>query len=250
MPHFRLTLLALLLTSFSCLYGQDSTRNGIVLLAWPPEFYLSDAETEIMAQTQRTPDEYRAYFRKALDLKLSAALESLAPVYSVLQDSTAKQELERFYNGNAYTYLEPVGPRPKDSKETPSRGPLPHFKNRQTAQMSLSGHADARCMQVEIRDRDGYNLLLQKNKAGLVLCINQFEIRTNYNSCLDIARKVYRREILLHYSIHDRNGKVLRSNFASAYFPSDSNRDSDIAERVFPELAGIMAAAIRPLAGQ
>lgn len=237
-------LLITLLLSVYGLQAQDSTRSTVLLLAWPPEFYLSDAEAEIMQQTHKSPEEYRAYFRKVLDLKIAAALEDHVNVHSLLQDTSSARELEQFYYGNAYTYEEPVGPQIEQKTEAPPREPLPHFKNRETAQQSFSGHSDARCMQVDIRDREGYNALLKKYSARLVVCINQFEIRTHYNTCLDIARKVYRRELMIHYSIHDHNGKLLRGNFASAFFPSSSNRDTEIAERVFPEIARLIAANV------
>jgi hypothetical protein len=230
-------LLVILLSLLRGASAQDSTRSHLLLLSWPPEFYLSDAESEIIRETHKSPEEYRAYFRKALDLKIAAELENLAPVHALLQDTSAQRELEKFYYGNAYTYEEPVGPRIEQKGEAPPRELLPHFKNRETAQQSFSGHSDARCMQVDIRDRQGFDALMQKYNARLLVCINQFEIRTHYNTCLDIARKVYRRELMIHYSIHDRNGRILRANFASAYFPSDSNRDTEIAERVFPEIA-------------
>ena len=72
----------------------------MILVSYQPEFYLSDAERDIMASTDKTPDNYRQYFRKTLDLKLQAELETLAPCHSLLQDTSAtgKATLEGFYD--------------------------------------------------------------------------------------------------------------------------------------------------------
>ena len=51
--------------------AQDTLKNtSILLVPFPPEYYLSDAERDIMAQTKRSPEEFRNYFRKTLDLKI------------------------------------------------------------------------------------------------------------------------------------------------------------------------------------
>jgi hypothetical protein len=71
--------------------------------------------------------------------------------------------------------------------------------------------------------------------------VNQFEIRTNYKSCLDIANKIYQREILLHFSVFDQKGKQLAGACVKSSFPSDSNNAYDIIRNCFSELAGYVA---------
>ena len=73
------------------------------------------------------------------------------------------------------------------------------------------------------------------------------EIKTNYNNCIDIARHVYKRELIISYSVYDAKGKQVDGNLAHAYFPSDSNRASDIAERTFPVIASSIAEHIKEL---
>jgi len=52
---------------------------------------------------------------------------------------------------------------------------------------------------------------------------------------------------MIHYSLLDAKGKVVIGNFAMAYFPSNSNLDTDIAERVFPEIASQLKNALAPV---
>ena len=92
-------------------------------------------------------------------------------------------------------------------------------------------------MQVEIRDTSFLNYLFQLYQSDYIVSINQFEIKTNYNSCIDIANKIYRRELLIHYSILKANGKQVRGNFCMEFFPASTNSDREIVERTFPGIA-------------
>ncbi|MBL7924136.1 MAG: hypothetical protein JNL88_08055 [Bacteroidia bacterium] len=248
-----LALLLLWCTGLLQAFGQQGVTNtSILLVPFQPEFYLSDAERDIMAQTHQTPDAYRQYFRRVLDLKIQAELEDLGPCHSLLQDTTTagRSRLENFYARVAYSYAHPVGPRRTADHDKRKEGkasglhPDPH-----TAPQSISTRGDARFMQAEIRDTAWLRQLCELHQAEWIVAINQFEIKTNYNSCIDIANKIYRRELLIHYSILKADGRQYRGNFLMDFFPSGSNRDTEIAERVFPVLAKSLKEEVKDVAG-
>ncbi len=234
----RHNLLLLLLLLHGWVKAQENTP--MILVPYQPEFYLSDAERDIMASTDKTPDTYRQYFRKTLDLKLQAELETLAPCHSLLQDTSAagRSVLEGFYDRTRYSYQDPVGPRVPQKNETQKKNnKFTIFNDPNAVPQTITTRGDSKFMQAEPADTAWLSSLANQHQAGLIICINQFEIKTNYNSCIDIANKIYRREIIVHYSILRPNGKQLRGNFLMEFFPSNSNRDSDIAEKSFPQLA-------------
>ncbi len=234
----RRNLLLLLLLLHGWVNAQENTP--MILVPYQPEFYLSDAERDIMASTEKTPDSYRQYFRKTLDLKLQAELETLAPCHSLLQDTSAagRSVLEGFYDRTRYSYQDPVGPRVPQKNETQKKNnKFTLFNDPNAVPQTITTRGDSKFMEAEPADTAWLSALAARHQAGLIICINQFEIKTNYNSCIDIANKIYRREIIVHYSILRPNGKQLRGNFLMEFFPSNSNRDSDIAEKSFPQLA-------------
>ena len=51
--------------------------------------------------------------------------------------------------------------------------------------------------------------LNEQYNADIFVFITQMEIKTNYKTCLDIANKIYRREVMLHFSVYDINGNLL-----------------------------------------
>lgn len=237
-----------------CAAAQDTlSRTGTLLIPFQVEYYLSDAERDIMEQTHKTPDDYRHYFRRTLDFKLQAKLENLGPCFSMLQDTGKEgaEQLERLYEKTAFVYADPIGPREHSKKELPGlRKNQVKKDDARTAPQSITTRGDSKSMQAMVKDTAMLRSICSRDNAILAVFINQFEIKTNYSTCLDISRKIYRRELLVHYSILSSQGRVLRSNYARAFFPSDSSRDTEIGEKVFPEIAEEILQEVRACTSQ
>lgn len=221
--------------------AQDTLKNlSTLLVSFQPEYYLSDAERDIMAQTKRSPEEYRNYFRKTLDLKIQGELEVLGPCVSLLQDTSSKGQkiLGMFYSKAGYSYADPLGGRAMSKKEIKKqKNKFELQPDSRTAPQTITTRGDSKFMQMEMGDTSFLNYLFQLYQSDYIISINQFEIKTNYNSCIDIANKIYRRELFIHYSILKPNGKQVRGNFCMEFFPSSSNSDREIVERTFPGIA-------------
>lgn len=219
-----------------------------MLLPYRPDFYLSDAERDISRQSGRDPDEFRTYFRTTLDEYLEKELDAGGNCKSLLKDTSAagRNTIADFYNYAALTYQEPRGPAPAVREE--KRGNKRKEKittDIHTAPHSYSTRGDTRYMQAAVKDTSFLRGMTVKYGGDHILSINQLEIKTNYNTCIDIANKIYRREVIVHYSIFDKQGREVAGNFAFSFFPSDSNRDTAIAERCFPQISAAIAAHLR-----
>lgn len=231
----------------------STTKVSILLIPYSPEYYLSDAEHEIVQASEKSQLEVHEGFRKSLDLKLIAELETLGSCKSMLSDTSRSglMKLGRFYHYTAYTYAEPVGKRADRADELPKskkKGTLQN--NHHTAPQSLTTRGDSRYMRATPQDTLMLKQLRNSSGSQYIVSINQFEIKTNYNTCIDIANKIYRREVIVHYSVFDQNGKEVLGNFALSFFPSNTNRYSDIVERCFPEIAREIAANVKAQAGR
>ncbi len=234
------------------LYAQQEEKNiSILLLPYPPEFYLSDAERDIVKQSNRSSEECQTYFRKTLDLKIQAELEALGPCVSMLQDTTAKGRklLEQFYEKTAYFYSDPVGPRvqnePASQKKNKTGSGI--FGTERTLHSTTNG-AESQFMKAENKDTVFLAGLAQLSQTNLFICINQFEFKTNYNSCIDIGNNIHQRELIIHYSVFKRDGKQILGNYLREVFPSNESRDREIAERLFPSIAARLKNELNMLA--
>lgn len=219
--------------------SDTNQQHRILIIPFQPEYYLSDAEQDIMQQTHKTPDEYRAYFRRVLDLKIEASLSTIIPCNSLMQDTSksVRNDLEHYYSKAALKYEFPIASKQNKSMKSKSDVTSNEIENQHSAPQYATIKGDTKFMNSTVPDTAFYKSLLTKYHADFLLSINQFEIKTNYKSCIDIANRIYRRELMIHYSLLDANGKVVQGNFVTTYFPSNSNRDTEIAERTFPKLA-------------
>lgn len=199
-----------------------------------------------MKQNKGEPDKYRDYLKKSLDNKIAGQIEKLISTESLLSD-TSKASLKLtwdFYNHSALSYVNPYG-KGKDEKK----------QNQVKSEKKVAGQHEAvaytqsveslKVMDNTIDDPNWLKGYSASFGSDLILSVNQFEIKTNYNSCMDIARQIYRREIHVHYTIMDANGKRLAGNVAVGTFPSNDNRVEDIAEKVFPQVAGEISQTLK-----
>jgi hypothetical protein len=249
MKKINILLAFLVISNLAFSQKSDSLKyHRLLLIGFHPDYYLSDAEQDIMSQTKKSPEEYRDYFRKSIDNKIAGETETVMPTVSLLQDTSkdAVKDLYKFYDKAEYSYANPIGEK-KDRKST-KKSPAPPSKeelNQHAAPQYLTVNGDAKFMNAVISDSLYAKSICKKYGCDLILAINQMEIVTNYKSCIDIANRIYQREVLIHYSIINASGKVIKGNLTKGFFPSDSNRAADISERSFPPIAKVIAEELK-----
>lgn len=234
---------------FSAAFAQKSDSlkyQRILLISYNPDYYLSDAEQDLMKQNMRTPDKYREYLRRSLDNKIAGQVEKKIYCTSLLPDTSriAHENMWDFYNYSGLKYVVPYGRTAKAQenilkKATEKKDPDQHDA---AAYRQLQG--DVKVMDNTVTDTTWLHRMANEYSADLILSINQFEIKTNYNSCLDISRNIYRREVWVHYTLMRADGRRLTGDVSIASFPSNNNAVEGISERVFPQIAADIAARV------
>lgn len=223
--------------------------HKVMLIPYDPQFYLSDAEQDIREATKKDPPVIRESFRKNIDYNIKRAINKYRPCISLLNDVDSfpalKEVLMEIYSRTGYRYDKPmpipVKPEKADSVEKKNIKPNKETLDSRTAPQYIAVKGDAQYMNTVLSKPGILNDFFSQYGTDLFVFVNQFEIKTNYSSCLDIANKIYKREILLHFSVFDKNGKQLAGTYITSYFPSDSNNAFDIMKNCFPELAKFVA---------
>jgi len=225
--------------------GQTETYHKIMLIPYDPNFYLSDAEQEIIEATKKDPKQVRESFRRTIDLYIQHGFSRLRPCISLLNDADSipslQEALINIYSKTGYRYGNPMPlpykPETNDSLSKQNKKAVKETFDSRTAQQYITFKGDAKYMNAVISKPEVLEELFKEYGTDIFVFINQFEIKTNYNSCLNIANKIYKREIMLHFSVFEKNGKQIAGAYATTFFPSDSNNAFDIMKNCFPELA-------------
>jgi hypothetical protein len=246
----KIAILFILILITVAVRAQDSASTRILLLPFNPDMYLSDIEHDIMQNTEMSPEEYRAYFRRSLDLKLQGEIKTYRPVVSLMAENEGddKKELREFYAQAGYNYMEPVGKgvgKVIDKKKSLFEKKTAEEK----APLYITTRGDDKFLNAAITDKEFFKGLLSTNGCNFAVSINQFEIKTNFSSCIDLSKKLYRRELIIHYSILDANAKMLGGNFLVVYFPSDVNKPQELVEKTFKSIAEAFLAQLKETIG-
>lgn len=243
-------LLILLVMSTFITKAQDSASTKVLLLPFNPDMYLSDIEQDIIQNTKMTPDEYRAYFRRALDLKIQGQLKSYRPTISLMTDQEGedKKELREFYAQAGYSYMDPVGKGVGKVMEK-KKGLFEKKTTEEKAPLFITTRGDDKFMNAAVSDKNYFNGLMTAYNCNYMVSVNQLEFKTNYSSCIDLSRKLYRRELIVHYSIWDANAKLIGGNFLVVYFPSDVNKPQEIADKTFKSISESLLTQLKEALG-
>jgi len=210
--------------------------------------YLSDADPELARANDRDPGTISTLFRYGLNYNLSARVISKG-TYDILTDTTidSQKDLWMIYSSIKYQFEKPIDIYAKDSAEDKSIKQPDLFGNggevaeeeeekKKLFQKEevVEETGDRRYLNAVITHPEIFANLQSKYGTDLFLFINQFELITNYNHCLDRSKNYFERKVVVHYSLYDATGRQLKGDAVYVTFSSgETNIDKIIADH-FP----------------
>jgi hypothetical protein len=228
-------------------------RHYVMLIPYDPRYYLSDADRDIVEQTKKDARVIRDRFRKSVDQHVQRYISRSYPCISLLNDTADALEETMYYvlghTGYKYEKAIPLTPKGQGNNDDFSKSKTKQRQSQNTDSKVATGYipveGDAMYMHAVVsKSKELFSELNEQYNADLFVFLTQFEIKTNYKECLDIANKIYRRSVMLHFSIYDKNGNLLAGSYATSYFPSDSNEMNTIIGECFPQIAEYIAEAL------
>lgn len=229
--------------------AQAGHDYNVMVIPFDPGMYFSDSDQMLAEYNRKTIPEVRKQFRYGLNANLSAQILSSHGSRSMLQDTTkdVQEDLYTIYKNITYFNDKSSGPQVLQPGEKPANkggGVAGLFKKKSDKDQSNSNsalmpekHESQDYINVKIHSKEMMTYLSEKYNTDVFLFINQFNLVTNYEHCLDRANNVFDREILVHYSVFDANGKQLSGDVAKVHFPSNSNNIAEVMKANFPELS-------------
>ena len=215
--------------------GIDYTNvvEKILVIPFDPYLYFSDADDEIAAVSKMQRPKVRQAFRKRLNAMLEPeGYETIHLLGGRVKDSLT--DLNKIYSSVTYSYqdqlynkdseyykknfLDENGQVKKPKTEKKLFGIDPFASNRATLAKD-----EGKYFGVKIVDPEFFSYFNHKYKIDYYVFVNQFEVKTNYDHCLDRAAQNYERSFITHYSIFDKTGKQLSGNRMKLDYNSNSN---------------------------
>lgn len=235
------------------IYPYDPDRKQVLIIPFDPYLYFSDADDEIAARSNLHRTKVRQVFRKRLNALLDApGYETIHLLGGKAKDSLS--DMNKIYSMVTYNYQQAVvGPYYKEEEESKA---APVHKNKtwlakQKDKLSTPSVSKydiptdhGSFFGVVIKNPEFYTYFNEKYSIDYYVFVSQFEVKTNYENCLDRAALNYERTFTTHFSIFDSSGKQLAGNKFKTHYNSNSNyiyqivsdNMEKIAQRIISEL--------------
>jgi len=237
--------------------GIFQNYNKVMLIPFNANFYFSDADKELAEYNKKSEKEIQKLFRAGLDFDINARILSMYDTKQMLDvnDEEVEEDLEAIYSGLSYGYEKPKHPDGCTCEDYCKEGkPKSFFKKFEEtlkidndngdertdaeAYQSASGYVEPagekKYMGVTIKHPEMLEFYKEKYGTDLFVFINQFELKTKYEACLDRSIKKFTREVWVHFSIYDANGTLLYGDVVVVDVPSNTNNLDQIIRNHFP----------------
>ncbi|MDX2003357.1 MAG: hypothetical protein SFW35_13045 [Chitinophagales bacterium] len=238
-------LLLLACLPFANVIAQNKTDHPkVMIIPFDPDMYFNDSDEMLAKYNQKNIKEIRTMFRMGFNANLSAKILSEYETKSMLTDTTKDVAKDLYAIYKSISYFQDKSMPQQQSIEQGQTVNKSLFKkkpsgNDQTKSKLTETDKDGlhTYMNVKIHDVKMLEYLKQKYGTELFVFVNQFNLVTNYEHCLDRATNTFEREIGIHYSIFDYTGKQLAGDVAIIKFPSNTNDMAVIIKETFPPIA-------------
>lgn len=235
----------------------DTTpKPRVLVVPFNPDYYFSDADLMLAKHNNKNQPEIKDLFRYGLDVNLRARIISSnmeAQGFMSNRQLDEEKDIYHIYRGIGYKMDRPNTAYFKDDIKKESR--ISSFLkriNKKEPNSSLgidpiskgqvvAGTGEQKYLNVVIHDPEMLVYLANKYNVDLFLFINQFEVVSHYEHCLDRATGNYSREIKIHFSIFDSAADQIYGNYVSIFNDSKLIDIDEIIQKNFPLIADYMA---------
>ena len=242
-------------------YDFDKSMKQILVIPFDPYLYFSDADAEIAAKSNIAMPKVRQMFRRRLNALLDVqGYEMIRLLGGKTKDSTS--DLNKIYSSVTYGYQDmiyskynPNNAQYQTEDNATQKDDRNWFEkkrdkmqgmNQATATSYNTPKDHGKYFGVRIANPEFFTYFKQKYDVDYYIFINQFEVKTNYENCLDRAALNYERTFTTHYSIFDANGKQIAGNKFKTHYNSNSNYIMTIVADNAPKIVERIMADIPP----
>ncbi len=225
----------------------DPNMQQVLIIPFDPYLYFSDADDEIAARSNMPRTKIRQVFRKRLNAMLEApGYENIYLLGGKAKDTLS--DLNKVYSSVTYNYQEVINnPKLKDddlqaSASKDNRSWLDKQKEKFAGNTNDSKYDlpkdHGKYFGVRIKNpQEFFSYFNTKYGIDYYVFISQFEVKTNYEHCLDRAANNFERTFTTHFSIFDSTGKQIAGNKFKTHYNSNSNSVMQIVADNMPKVA-------------
>jgi len=209
--------------------------SKVMIIPYNPNMYFSDADEEIAKASNKTPEEVRRMFRHGIAYDLSVRILPRYPIKNMLYDTSQMAQKDLYLIYKNISYHKAKSPSYKKDDEKKQNGDITSGENPVVQSASLKEYiaVDA--------PKQMLQYLHEKYGTDLFVFINQFDLITNYKYCTDRTINNFTRDVIVHFSIYDKDGNYLYGDAVKVTFNKNTNHIDEIILHNFPVIGDRIA---------
>lgn len=234
----------------------NNAVKRILIIPFDPYLYFSDADMEIAKQSKLEHTKIRQAFRRRLNALLEPqGYETVHLLGGRIKDSLT--DLNRVYKNVSYNYQDVLyNPNAQMQRVQTTQGQIKEADKTHVVKETNDPLGNSRASLakdegkyygVKVSDPNFFPYFNSKYKIDYYIFVNQFEVKTNYATCLDRTTKNYERNFITHFSIFDNTGKQVAGNRIKIYYESNENNIqkilTDNMQKVATQIIGELPSA-------
>lgn len=239
--------------------GIDSAQTRILIIPFNPDYFFSDADRDIAKVNGISEEEVRKQFHEGIHLKLSARVLSLrgypsaeAPLYT--DPVEVDEAMMALYRNLHYRQSKPVVPLLDEATISEVQKPLgdrlklklQEKLNPPTPESGIDlglhpGMPENSYMHADLHNASVLGTLSERYNTAYFLFINQVELLTHFEHCLDRTTDNFHRSAKVHFTVYDASGRVVYGNAITMTSETRAMNPQDIIEQNFGPIATFIA---------
>ncbi|MCB9230287.1 MAG: hypothetical protein H6581_01370 [Bacteroidia bacterium] len=232
---------------------KNSAVKVMVIPFHPTKMYFSDCDRDLAKNSSLRREDVRMHFQAGMDYAAENWIEKRYESMNLFQmkDSLSKELLDSFYTQVSYAYDIPTRKILKKKKNI--------FKEMKEKISEATGKAeddpevdsyttveaeDEQYMRGTIRNPEFLKRMNEIYQPDFYVFVNQFEIKTDYEKCIDRELNTFRRRIKVHFNIYNPEGQMVYGDVITAKYDSNTNKVNKIIQDNFGFLAEYIKEAL------
>ncbi len=241
-------------------YTQEADTSAslfvrVMIIPFNPQDYLSDADQQLAEYNQLSVEQVRERFRYGLEASLNARIlsdDKFDTQRFVSDDEELNEDLKQIYYGYGLKYEKPKVPVLEDDQRAKKSfgeklaalfrddSPSPDALDEVNLGEVYASTPEDEYLNVHLASQRMLPELAEKYDVDFFVFLNMFEVKTDYETCLDRATNNFRREFTVHFSIFDAKGRQVYGNAARLYTDSNTLDMTEIVSRYIPKLTAFI----------
>ena len=230
----------------------DTTKslyNKVMIIPFEENMYLCGVQTHLAQESKKTHNEIVEFFRESTVLELQNQFLYRYNTVSLLHYNDTTKDLLKAYEAISYKFEIALIEEEEETSKNAIDKAKNLFKKKETklskfergstnnGQIVSLKNTDQKFVSVVVRKKDNITYLSNKYNADLFVYVTEFDIENDMSDPTDFVNGDYKRMLKLHFSMVNKNGKVVEKGLVSIPFPNNQNNIYKIRTLYLPLVA-------------